>query len=198
MVQFIVQSVFCGVGLAMDAFSVSMADGLENPKMNKSEVVRIAGTFAFFQWLMPMIGWVCVHSIVLYFSFFQRLIPWIALLLLSHIGCKMIRDALKKKRTTGGDAEAKTQKLDSRTLIMQGIATSIDALSIGFAIANYHLGEAFSSSLIIAIVTFLLCVEGVHLGRLFGTKLAGKANILGGLILIAIGVEIFVAHLIRG
>lgn len=193
MIQFVLQSLLCGVGLAMDAFSVSMADGLENPEMKKSEMGCIAGTFAFFQWFMPMVGWICVHTIVLYFSFFQKLIPWIALLLLSHIGWKMIQDAGNAEVVSGKD----TWKLDRKTLMMQGIATSIDALSVGFTIANYHLMEAFTASFIIAAVTFVICIAGLLLGRVFGLKLAGKANILGGVILIGIGIEIFVTNMMR-
>ena len=138
-------------------------------------------------------GWICVHTIVLYFSFFQKLIPWIALLLLSHIGWKMIQDAGNAEAVSGKD----TWKLDRKTLMMQGIATSIDALSVGFTIANYHLMEAFTASLIIAAVTFVICIAGLLLGRVFGLKLAGKANILGGVILIGIGIEIFVTNMMR-
>lgn len=183
------------MGLAMDAFSVSMANGLDNPGMRKAEMGRIAGTFAFFQWFMPMLGWIFVHTIVLYFQFFERIIPWIALILLCHIGGKMIYDSFHYRESeTKEDAKA-TRRLDSRTLLLQGIATSIDALSVGFTISEYHFMAAFASALIIAVVTFLICCAGLVIGRMFGMKLAGNANRLGGVILIAIGLEIFVSHM---
>ena len=94
-ISFVVNSVLLGVGLAMDAFSVSMADGLSNPKMPRAEMGRIAGCFAFFQWLMPMLGWVLVHTIVLYFQAFQKLIPWIALILLCYIGGSMLLEGIR-------------------------------------------------------------------------------------------------------
>lgn len=184
---FLINSALLGVGLAMDAFSVSMANGLRESHMDQQKTIKIAGTFAGFQFLMPMIGWTCVHTILLLFEQFQKLIPWIALLLLAYIGGKMLWDGMhceipEEDQVTGNCA-----------LIMQGIATSIDALSVGFTIAAYHLDTALLASLIIAVVTFILCYLGVGIGKRFGTRLAGKATILGGLILIAIGLEIFIS-----
>ena len=95
-VSFIINSIILGAGLAMDAFSVSLANGLNNTKMKAAEMGRIAGCFAFFQWFMPLAGWACIHTIVLYFRSFQMFIPWIALVLLSYIGGKMIFEGIKK------------------------------------------------------------------------------------------------------
>ena len=92
---FFLNSVLLGVGLAMDAFSVSMANGLHDPKMNKGTMCKIAGTFGLFQAAMPMIGWVCVHTIVELFASFETLIPWIALALLGYIGGKMLLDGIR-------------------------------------------------------------------------------------------------------
>ena len=128
---FFLNSVLLGVGLAMDAFSVSMANGLHDPKMNKGTMCKIAGTFALFQAAMPMIGWVCVHTIVELFASFETLIPWIALALLGYIGGKMLLDGIR-----GEEAEEAAQ-LSAGALFMQGIATSIDALSVGFTISEY-------------------------------------------------------------
>ena len=183
---FIGNSALLGVGLAMDAFSVSMANGLANPGMRRLERLRIAGTFAFFQFLMPMIGWVCVHTVAESFQAFQRMIPWIALGLLGWIGGKMLWEGLR------GEAPEEGTQLGHGTLLTQGVATSIDALSVGFTIAEYNLREAFAASMIIAAVTLAICIAGVHIGRRFGTRFAGKASILGGIILIAIGLEIFI------
>lgn len=189
---FILNSILLGVGLAMDAFSVSMANGLNEPHMSKRREGLIAGTFAAFQFAMPMIGWFCVHTIVSYFKAFQKFIPWIALILLLWIGIGMLKEGIKNK--SGSDAEKETH-LGKGKLFVQGIATSIDALSVGFTIASYDTAAALTASLLIAVTTFAICIGGVKIGEKFGVRLAGKASILGGVILIAIGIEIFVSGL---
>ena len=186
--NFFVTSVMLGVGLAMDAFSVSLANGLNEPCMRKRKMCGIAGMFAFFQALMPMLGWICVHTIVKYFTAFESFIPWIALALLSFIGGKMLIEGIRNE----SDDPCACKGLTFGLLIVQGIATSIDALSVGFAIAHYNPALALAASVIIAAVTFVICMAGVIIGRKVGTKLAGKAGILGGIILILIGIEIFV------
>lgn len=183
---FIFNSVLLGVGLAMDAFSVSLANGLHDPQMKAGRMNGIAGVFAGFQFAMPLIGWLCVHTIVRYFRAFERAVPWIALLLLAFIGGKMLLEGIR-----GGGAEA-SAGLGIGLLLMQGVATSIDALSVGFTIAEYGWGMAFAACLIIAAVTYALCMAGLILGKKCGTKLSGRAQILGGAILIVIGVEIFI------
>ena len=184
--KFFFNSALFGVGLAMDAFSVSLANGLNEPKMKKNRMCKIAGVFAFFQFLMPMIGWVCVHTVVQYFQAFERFIPWIALFLLLYIGGSMLLEGVK------GGEEEEERYVGKRALLMQGIATSIDALSVGFTIADYGFMMAFVSSVIIAVVTFFICYGGLEIGKKVGTKLSNKAAILGGAILIFIGIEIFV------
>lgn len=184
--EFLITSAMLGVGLAMDAFSVSMANGLNEPCMKKKKILGIAGTFAIFQMLMPLIGWICVHTIATYFEAFQKFIPWIALALLGYIGGKMIAES-------GEECECgECTKLTFMTLMIQGVATSIDALSVGFTISDYGFVMALVCSCIIALVTFVICIGGVIIGKKFGTKLAGKASILGGVILIIIGLKIFV------
>ncbi len=197
-ISFVVNSVLLGVGLAMDAFSVSLANGLSNPKMPRAEMCRIAGCFAFFQWLMPMLGWVLVHTIVLYFQAFQKLIPWIALILLCYIGGSMLLEGMRNPEGEEFDIEETDAKLPIGKLAMQGVATSIDALSVGFTISEYQLMEALAATILIAVVTFVICIGGLHIGRAAGTKLSGKAAILGGVILIGIGIEIFVSGLFFG
>lgn len=185
---FFINSILLGVGLAMDAFSVSMANGLNEPDMKGGRMSLIAGCYGVFQFAMPMIGWICVHTIVVYFSAFQAFIPWIALILLLYIGGKMLIEGIR-----GGEAEdGGEKKLAFITLVVQGIATSIDALSVGFTIADYGALMAFVASMIIAVVTFFICIGGLVIGKKVGTKLSGKASILGGVILIGIGIEIFV------
>ena len=183
---FVLNSVLLGAGLAMDAFSVSLANGLNEPGMTNKKMYGIAGIFSFFQWVMPMIGWICVHTIVTFFSSFARLIPWIALVLLLLIGGKMILEGIRNK---GGDNSE--VKIGLNVLLIQGTATSIDALSVGFTIASYGFLMAMLSAVIIGVVTFAICFAGLIIGKRFGTRLAGRASILGGIILIGIGVEIF-------
>lgn len=189
--SFFFRSIGLGVGLAMDAFSVSVANGLHDPKMKKSHAFGIAGMFALFQALMPMIGWICIHTIVQYFKAFEVCIPYIALVLLVFIGGKMFFDATKKSDSEEEGGET-CKKVSFWGLILQAIATSIDALSVGFTIAEYNLFMAIVCASIIAVVTFFLCVAGVFIGKKFGNKFSNKAEIAGGIILIVIGIEIFV------
>ncbi len=203
-------SILLGIGLAMDAFSVSLANGLNEPRMKKGRMCGIAGIFAGFQFAMPLIGWICLHTIVEYFTSFHKFVPWIALILLLFIGGKMLIEGIRENKENTGtasetdrtdDPENKNsdkgdksigRRLPFRSLLIQGIATSIDALSVGFTISEYGTVEAILSALIIGAVTFVICMLGLRLGKTFGEKLAGRAQILGGIILIGIGLEIFI------
>ena len=185
--NFFFNSILLGIGLAMDAFSVSLANGLNEPTMRKRKMGIVAGIFAGFQFAMPMIGWICVSTIASYFSAFEKCIPWIALLLLGYIGGSMLLEAIK-----GGDDEDSAPAIGLTGLLVQGVATSIDALSVGFTIADYNLLEALLACAVIGIVTFFICYFGLEIGKKAGTKLADKAGILGGSILIFIGLEIFI------
>lgn len=184
---FFFNSVLLGVGLAMDAFSVSLANGLNEPAMRKKKMCGVAGVFAFFQALMPMVGWICVHTIVQYFKAFEKCIPWIALILLLFIGGKLLIEGIRNN-----DTDDQETKVGLVALLIQGIATSIDALSVGFTIAGYGLLMALVCALIIAVVTFVISMAGLIIGKKFGTKFANRATIFGGVILILIGIEIFV------
>ena len=192
--QFVFNSVLIGIGLAMDAFSVSLANGLNEPKMKLGKISSVAGIFAFFQALMPLIGWFFVHTAATYFSIFETAIPWIALGLLGFIGGKMLFEGIQenKCRQAGGGDECECKSVGILSLLVQGVATSIDALSVGFTISDYGVTDALACALIIAAVTFVICFAGVLLGKRFGTALAGKSEIFGGAILIFIGLEIFV------
>ena len=171
----------------MDAFSVSMANGMNEKKMAISRMIQIAIVFAGFQFLMPMIGWFAVHTVSSAFTIFMDVVPWIALILLLYIGGGMIKDGFEEEEEDEAEYEASTRKL-----LIQGSATSIDALSVGFTIADYTLSSAVITSVIIAVVTFIICYVGVVLGKKFGMVFANKSSILGGVILILIGIEIFV------
>ncbi len=229
--MFFINNVFLGVGLAMDAFSISLANGLNESQMTKRKMICVAGVYAFYQFAMPMIGWVCVHAVAESFKTFQKFIPWIALVLLLYIGIKMLVEAIieiRKNKTSVAEqnftsnfsdlsenqenlseksnlsaknsksskksekSASKTKKLTFGVLMVQGIATSIDALSVGFTIAEYGTIMALVASLIIAFVTWIICFIGLVLGKKAGEKLAERASILGGIILILIGIEIFV------
>ena len=186
-ILFFVNSVLFGVGLAMDAFSVSLANGLNEPDMKSPRMCAVAGTFCLYQIAMPLIGWICVHTVAAMFSSFQKFIPWIALILLLYIGGKMLIEGIR-----GGEEGEEKPAVGFWALMVQGIATSIDALSVGFTIADYDFVKALIEALIIGAVTFAICMAGLAIGKKFGTKLAGRATILGGVILIAIGLEIFI------
>ena len=188
--SFFFTAAMLGIGLAMDAFSVSLANGLNEPKMRTVRMCGIAGIFAFFQFAMPMIGWLCVSTIANLFCNFQKFIPWIALALLGFIGGKMLYEGIK-----GCDEENEKCAVCFGALIVQGIATSIDALSVGFTISEYNVFEALIACLLIGVLTFFICFAGILIGKTAGTKLAGKAGILGGAILIFIGLEIFITGL---
>ena len=184
---FFFNSILLGIGLAMDAFSVSLANGLNEPNMKGGKVCGVAGIFAAFQFAMPMIGWICVSTIAQYFKVFEKLIPWIALVLLGYIGGKMLYEGIKNQ-----DSEEEKAAVGFSALLVQGVATSIDALSVGFTISEYNFLEALLACLLIGVVTFFICLAGIVIGKKAGTALAGKAGILGGAILIFIGLEIFI------
>ena len=205
----------------MDAFSVSIANGLADNHMKTGRVFEIAGTFAGFQFAMPMIGWFLVTRAAEKFEWFRPFIPWIALILLLIIGGGLLKDGIEENRankskaagiggTDSADPEGESEaahadgadaseadvpaaaKLSFAALMMQGVATSIDALSVGFTTASYKLEQALLSSVIIGVVTLGICIAGLRIGRKLGSLLAGRASILGGIILIAIGLEIWI------
>ncbi len=188
-----------GAGLAMDAFSMSLADGLHEPTMRRRRICLLAGVFALFQFAMPLIGWLCVSTAANYFSVIQPYIPFVALALLLYIGGKMLWEGLRPCKceeieTPEGETvtvcECPITYLTFGALIVQGIATSIDALSVGFTISDYNFPEALVACLIIGILTFGICAAGVVIGKKFGTKLEQKASVFGGVILIVIGIKI--------
>ena len=187
---FFLNSALFGIGLAMDAFSVSVANAMAEPGMKKSRMCAIAGTFAGFQIAMPLIGWLCVHTIARVFTQFQKFIPWIALALLLFLGIKMIVEAVR-------DSEGEEKcAVGFWALMLQGLATSIDALSVGFTISQYTAGGAVIEACIIGVVTFAICMGGLLLGKTLGNVIKNKAGIVGGVILILIGLEIFITGII--
>ena len=179
----ILDIILIGVGLSMDAVAVSVSNGIADHKMKWGKVLLISGAFGLFQGLMPFLG--CLLG-SLFARFIEIIAPYLAFVLLGFIGGKMLFDGLK------GDEDSEVSSLGFLALLIQGIATSIDALSVGCTISEYGWQMAFVCALIIAFVTFFICMAGLFLGKKFGTKLSGKATILGGIILIIIGIEIFI------
>ena len=207
---FLINSILLGAGLAMDAFSVSIANGLREPRMTLRRMCAIAGVYALFQAVMPLTGWFLVGTAAERFRWFARCVPWIGAALLGWIGGKLLLEGLDAQQTdparrddasdgpTASNWKADSVReapLDTPTLLLQGVATSIDALSVGFALASYRMGEAVTAAGIIAAVTFGLCMLGLKIGRRFGTLLADRASVCGGLILIGIGAEILLRSL---
>lgn len=195
MVQLIINSVLLGIGLAMDAFSISIANGILEPDMRKTRMLKIASVYAVAQFLMPLIGWFLVTTLEGIFTSFSKFIPWIALILLLFIGGKMVIEGIMERKGKKKNEEIKVDKplkLTWGALIVQGFATSIDALSVGFTIADYSVLRAFAASFIIGVVTLVICLIGVIFGKKIGSRISSIATIIGGCILIFIGIEIFV------
>lgn len=190
--ELIINGILLGIALAMDAFSVSCANALNEPGMKKGRMCGIAGTFCGFQVAMPLIGWFCVVTIADIFESFRKFIPWIALLLLLYIGGKMLIEGIMNR-----DGDGEKASVGFWALMIQGVATSIDALSVGFTISGLNIGQALFEAAIIGFVTFWICIAGIVIGKKFGTLLSNKASILGGVILIGIGIEIFVKALLE-
>lgn len=195
----ILTAIGLGAGLAMDACAVSMSNGLAEPKMKLGKIFTIAGFFGVFQIIMPIFGYlaVTVLSATLGENFtriFGYLVPWIALTLLLILGIKMIVEGIKEGKDSNKENEESVKKLTIGGLFVQAIATSIDALSVGVIYGNVVPLEAYTTFLIIGIVTFGISVAAVFIGKRFGTIFSNKATIAGGIILCAIGLEIFFSH----
>ena len=151
----------------------------------------IAGTFAGFQFLMPVIGFFLVRFAEESFSSLQPNIPRIGALILICLGIRMLTEGWHERKTQSAGEKA-LRSVSAGTLFVQGIATSIDALSVGFLIASYATKEALLAALIIGVVTFIICACGLLLGRVFGMRYSFAATILGGVILICIGIKLLI------
>ncbi|MBR6473006.1 MAG: manganese efflux pump [Firmicutes bacterium] len=183
--SFFVTSLALGAGLAMDAFSVSIADSLREPEMTRSRKALIAGTFGVFQFLMPVIGWFFVHELVSVIHVLTKFTPWISLILLLYLGIKMIKEGNDEDNAQGG------KPVKAGELIVQGIATSIDALSVGFTISSYTAHMALIAGLLIGVTTFVLCLIALNAGHFISGRFKVKETTIGGIILIIIGIKVF-------
>ena len=226
---FLVNSALMGAGLAMDAFSVSLSNGLTESRMKTGKMLLVSGVYGIFQCLMPLIGYLLVHTVAEHFTLLFGITPFIALILLSYIGGKMIAEGIrdiqaeKKRKESAGKtehadavesavsydeaknaepaestdaAQTGSRVLTFKLLLIQGIATSIDALSVGFTIADVSFPMALLEAVIIGLVTWAISFVGIAIGKRFGTKLASKAVLVGGLILVGIGLEILIQHFV--
>ena len=195
-ILFFFNSVLLGMGLAMDAFSVSLANGLNEPHMSRRRMLGIAGVFAAFQALMPMTGWICVHTIVQYFRAFEKLIPWIALALLGFIGGKMLIEGIRGGGDDSEDGEScSVDPTKGRKLLILAVATSIDALAVGlsFSLLNINVwGPSTLIGVVCAVITALglLAGKGLAHADIFGRR----AELVGGCVLIGIGLKILYEH----
>jgi len=182
----IIEIALIGVGLAMDAFAVSICKGLAMRRMNYKKAIIIAAFFGVFQALMPALGYVLGTTFA---NKIAAIDHWIAFILLALIGANMIKEALSRD-----DDECQDDSLRLGDLIMLSIATSIDALAVGITFAFFNVSLLLSVSMI-GIITFIICVIGVKVGNVFGEKYKSKAELAGGLILIVMGAKILIDHL---
>ena len=187
MTDFVLNSALLGTGLAMDAFSVSVADAISEPCMKKRKVFSLPLLFALFQTAMPLIGWWLIHSLVEHFGAIQQFIPFISFGLLALIGGNMIKEGINCDCEDGC-----CNRLSIGILLMQGVATSIDALSVGLKLSEYDMAGALGSSAIIGAVTYLICLGGMFIGKKIGNILSNKAQIFGGAILCIMAIKFLI------
>lgn len=184
----LIEIILIAISLSMDAFAVSMCKGLEMKKINHKHALIIALFFGLFQALMPLIGYFLGTSFEKYITSFDH---WIAFALLSIIGGKMIFDSFHKEEIKDGFIE----KLNIKELFVLAIATSIDALAVGITFAFLKDTNITLAVSLIGVITFALSYIGVILGNKIGIKFKSKAELLGGIVLILIGIKILLEHL---
>lgn len=179
---------FC---LATDAFAVSITNGMCSNKISKKNIIATALTFGAFQGIMPVLGYVLGNSFTNVMSRYQH---YIALFLLSAIGINMIIEAIKDKKQPEGVCKS-INVFTAKNLVIQGVATSIDALAVGVSLVATDTSIT-CISLLIGVITFLCCAFGVYIGRKFGVLLGIRAKFGGGILLILIGIKIFIENAI--
>ena len=177
--------VFIAIGLAMDAFAVSICKGLSMKKINYKKAIIIGLYFGLFQALMPVLGYFLGSNFA---QLVEKIDHWIAFILLTIIGLNMIKESTSKEE------EKRNDKVDIKTMLLLAVATSIDALTIGITFAFFEVNLLFSV-IVIGIITFIISFFGVIIGNKFGDKFQNKAELFGGTILIIIGLKILLEHL---
>ena len=176
------------IGLSMDAFAVAICKGLAMPQINKKQTLLIGAYFGVFQALMPLAGWLLGSQFAGYVT---KLAPWIAFVLLAWIGGSMIRESLSKEEKE----EAEMGAVSHKELLVLAVATSIDALAVGVTFSMLELAVSVGAAVaLIGCTTFVISLGGVYVGNVFGARYKGKAEFVGGAILILIGVKILLEH----
>lgn len=189
--------VILGVGLSMDAFAVGMTDGMAEPRMRIPKIFLIAGAFGLFQFLMPVLGY---YLGSVFTSLVAKIAPWLSFAILAFLGGKMIFDFIMEHRKKG-EEPLPAHPTGAVKLLVQAVATSIDALAVGVTLlaAETSQGLPFHvtlCALVIGAITFALSVAAVLIGKKAGDKFSDKAQLLGGVILVAIGLKILIEGLI--
>ncbi|SDM88610.1 manganese efflux pump MntP family protein [Acetanaerobacterium elongatum] len=174
------------IGLAMDAFAVSVSNGMCVAKMRLKQALIFAFAFGLAQGIMPCIGWLAGQ---VFASYIQQIDHWVALILLSFIGVKMIVETIKELRNPKEECPA--GGISAKTIFIQAVATSIDALAVGVSLAAMNVDIIYAAAMI-AGVTFVICLAGAYLGKSVGRLLKDKAEIFGGVVLILLGIKIFI------
>lgn len=182
-----IEKILLGLGLSMDASAVSMTNGMNQPKMKIKKIIFIAFIFGLFQGVMPLLGYFAGSVFV---NILASVTPWIALILLVAIGGKMIYDGIKKESTENRNM------ITIKSVLIQGVATSIDALAVGLVFIGKNVQYAINTAIIIMVVTFAVSLISILIGKKFGTIFENKAQVFGGIILVIIGLKIFIEYLI--
>ena len=172
---FFMNAVLLGIGLAMDAFAISIANGIKYPQMTRTGRLGIPLAFGVFQGVMPMAGWLIVHFTVETFHILNMIIPWVSFVILCIIGIKMIVESFK----SGEEGSGETKKLTVGLILLQAVATSIDALSVGLTTYDYNVFEMLVTAAIIAVLTFVICLLGITIGKKLPIKSVKHSGIIG-------------------
>lgn len=192
----ILQTLILSVSMAADTMCVGASDGIKENKIRYLKIAFIAFVFAFMQFIMPVIGYFIGFS---FKDYLEKYIPWIAFVILTLLGIKSLYEGIKEninRKKDNKEEKEEEKKIGILEIFIQGIATSIDALSIGFININLSINDAMITFSIIGIVTFVLSFLATALGKLIGTKIEKIAPIISGLIFIALGLKFIIQHYI--
>lgn len=183
----ILNGLLFGLGLAVDVFIMALTDGLDYPDIKRAKLLMLAMLFSAFNIIMPMLGWLCMHTISVYVPYFDEALSWIAFGVMTALGAKMIVDGVRKR-----PPKPERRSINVGAIILQCFVTSVDSLAVGFVIANYTVAESVVCAIVISAVTFLVFCLGFIAGRRCGLRYARIAYVIGGIAFIGIGAEILI------
>ena len=186
--MFIITVVLLGVGLSMDAFSTSVVNVVSFPESKGTKAVRCASMYMLFQFVFFMLGWAIIHAVATRFKILYYFMPWLALLFLLRSAWSLIVDGV----ISLDEDKVQDAELDFKEVTIQGIMSSLDALSMGFVTAYFSFKAALVAGIIVGAITFFISIYGFCAGEKLGVRVTGKTAIIGGLILAAIGIKIVV------